>query len=298
MRANVSELNVFMAVAAHLSFRKAAVELDMTPSGISHTMRVLEEKLGVRLLNRTTRSVALSQAGESLLARLRPVMRELSDALDEVDAMRDTPSGTLRINASEGAARTLLSPYIASFLSRYPDMSVDLIADGRMVDIVEEGFDLGVRLREAVPQDMVAVPFGQRMGFAVVASPAYFAQRSLPKVPADLFSHDCIRYRMPSGKLLRWEFDRRGEEIVLDVPGRLSLNEPRLMVQAALEGIGVAYAFKQDVRDHIAEGRLIASLEDWLQDFDGMCLYYPSRRNLSSGMRAFIDLVKLVAGQA
>lgn len=298
MRANVGELNVFMAVAAHLSFRRAAVELDMTPSGISHTMRVLEEKLGVRLLNRTTRSVALSQAGESLLARLRPVMRELSDALDEVDAMRDTPSGTLRINASEGAARTLLSPYIASFLSRYPDMSVDLIADGRMVDIVEEGFDLGVRLREAVPQDMVAVPFGRRMGFSVVASPAYFAQRSLPKVPADLLAHDCIRYRMPSGKLLRWEFDRRGEEIVLDVPGRLSLNEPRLMVQAALEGIGVAYAFTQDVCDHIAEGRLIASLEDWLQDFDGMCLYYPSRRNLSAGMRAFIDLVKLAGGQA
>jgi len=297
MRANVSELNVFMAVAAHRSFRKAAVELDMTPSAISHTMRVLEEKLGVRLINRTTRSVALSQAGDSLLARLRPVMRELSDALDEVDAMRDNPSGTLRINASEGAARTLLSPYIAKFLRRYPDMSIDLFADGRMVDIVEEGFDLGVRLREAVPQDMVAVPFGQRMGFSVVASPDYFAQRTLPKVPADLLAHDCIRYRMPSGKLLHWEFERHGEEIVLDVAGRLSLNEPRLMVQAALDGIGIAYAFTQDVRDHIAEGRLIASVGDWLQDFDGMCLYYPSRRNLSAGMRAFVDLVKRDAGE-
>jgi len=297
MRANVNELNVFMAVAAHRSFRKAAVELDMTPSAISHTMRVLEEKLGVRLLNRTTRSVAPSQAGESLLDRLRPVMRELSDALDEVDAMRDNPSGTLRINASEGAARTLLSPYIARFLSRYPDMRVDLFADGRMVDIVEEGFDLGVRLREAVPQDMVAVPFGQRVGFSVVASPGYFAQRTLPKVPADLLAHDCIRHRMPSGKLLHWEFERHGQQIVLDVTGRLSLNVPRLMVQAALDGIGIAYAFTQDIGDHVAEGRLIPCLEDWLQDFDGMCLYYPSRRNLSAGMRAFVDLVRLDASQ-
>jgi DNA-binding transcriptional LysR family regulator len=297
MRASVSELNIFMAVAAHLSFRKAAVELDMTPSAISHTMRVLEGKLGVRLINRTTRSVALSGAGESLLARLRPVMRELSDALDEVDAMRDNPSGILRINASEGAARTLLSPYIAKFLCQYPDMSVDLFADGRMVDIVEEGFDLGVRLREAVPQDMVAVPFGQRMGFSVVASPDYFAQRTVPKVPADLLAHNCIRYRMPSGKLLRWEFERHGQQIVLDVKGRLSLNEPRLMVQAALDGVGVAYAFKQDVGDYIAKGRLIPCLEDWLQDFDGMCLYYPGRRNLSAGMRVFVDLVKHAATQ-
>jgi DNA-binding transcriptional LysR family regulator len=286
------ELNAVAAISAHRSFRAAATELGISPSALSHAIAGLEKRLGVRLINRTTRSVSLSQAGERFLARVSPALREIAGAMEDVNAFRDTPTGTLRINFKERAGHLILRPVVAKYLRRYPDMQVELTVEGRPIDIVAEGFDAGIRLAESVPQDMVSVPCGPDSRFIVVGAPSYFERKSIPRSPADLLAHDCIRRRMPGGKLYRWEFEKRGEEMALDVPGRLTLDNDGLMIEAALEGLGLAFVSDWWVSDHLATGSLQAVLEDWTPPFPGLCLYYPRHRHMTAGLRAFIDLIR------
>lgn len=286
------ELNAVAAISAHRSFRAAATELGISPSALSHAIAGLEKRLGVRLINRTTRSVSLSQAGERFLARVSPALREIAGAMEDVNAFRDTPTGTLRINFKERAGHLILRPVVAKYLRRYPDMQVELTVEGRPIDIVAEGFDAGIRLAESVPQDMVAVPCGPDSRFIVVGAPAYFERRPVPRSPADLLAHDCIRRRMPGGKLYRWEFEKRGEEMALDVPGRLTLDNDGLMIEAALEGLGLAFVSDWWVADHLAKGSLRAVLEDWTPPFPGLCLYYPRHRHVTAGLRAFVELIR------
>jgi DNA-binding transcriptional LysR family regulator len=288
----LTDLTAFAAIVAHRSFRKAADELALSPSSLSHMMRTLEQNLGVRLLNRTTRSVAPTAAGERLVARLTPLLHELDLALEEVNVFRERPSGILRINASESAARQLLWSVIPTFLARYPEMELDLVTDNKLVDIVAGGFDAGVRLGESVPQDMIAVGFGGEIRFLAVASPAYLAQHPAPVVPDDLRQHTCIRMRMPSGKSYRWEFARRDQETVVDVPGALTLDHLELMAEAAVQGMGIAYMPDRVAQPYLERGELICVLEEWCPWIPGLFLYYPGHRNLPMGLKAFIDVLK------
>lgn len=295
---SLSDLGAFAAIAEHRSFRKAADALELSPSTLSHLVRTLEARLGVRLLHRTTRSVAPTQAGERLLARLRPLLRDFDLALEEVGAFRGGTSGTLRINANETAARILLTSVVPAFLKRYPDVSLDLVTDGRLVDIVAEGFDAGVRLGEALPQDMLATPIGGDVRFLAVASPAYLAARGAPGTPDDLKNHACIRHRLPSGKLYRWEFVRRGQVLTLDVPGALTLDHAGLMADAAADGLGVAYVAEHSARPHLDAGRLVTVLDDWLPPIPGLFLYYPGHRQPPTALRALINLLKTNRAEA
>ena len=291
-RPALGDLNALAAIAAHRSFRKAAGELGLSPSTLSHMMRTLEANMGVRLLHRTTRSVAPTEAGARLVSRLQPVLRDLDLALEETEAFGGRPSGTLRINASAPAARLLLQSVVPRFLALFPEMSLDLVTEGRLVDIVAEGFDAGIRLGEAVPQDMIAVRFGADVRFVTVASPAYLAARKAPRTPDDLKDHACIRVRLPSGKLFRWEFAKRGQEIALDVPGALTLDDVALMAEAAASGLGIAYLSDHAARPWIEGGKLLTLLDDWCPWIPGLFLYYPGHRHLPPGLRMFIDVLK------
>lgn len=291
-RAGVLELSAVVAVATHKSFRRAAAEVGLSPSALSHAVANLEARLGVRLFQRTTRSVSITPAGERFVRRVHPALREIMGAMESVNEFRDTPAGVLRINASEAAAQMLFAPVVLPFLRRHPDMQLDLVVDGRFVDIVAEGFDAGVRLREAVPRDMIAVPFGPAQRFCVVGSPKYFAKHEKPRAPGDLLRHPCIRSRLPSGALLRWEFAQRGEEITLDVRGPLTLlGAPLLALEAALDGLGLAYLPVTSVAAHLKARRLVSVLEDWSPPFPGFCLYYPHQGG-PAGLRAFVQLLR------
>ena len=292
----LAELTAFSAIAARRSFRKAADELGLSPSTLSHMMRTLEAGIGVRLLHRTTRSVAATQAGERLLARLRPVLRALAAALAEVESFRGRPGGTLRINASEVAARQLLRGTVPRFLARHPEVSLDLVTEGRLIDIVAEGFDAGVRLGEALPQDMVAVRFGGPVRFAAFAAPGYLAARGTPRTPDDLHAHACIRSRLPSGKPYRWEFERHGQELTVDVPGALTLDHPELMAEAAAAGLGIAYVSDRSAAPYVQRGALVGVLEDWCPPIPGLFLYYPGHRHVPAALRAFIDVMRAAEG--
>ncbi|MGU2071099.1 LysR family transcriptional regulator [Pseudomonas aeruginosa] len=286
---DLSAFAAFLSVAAHRSFRSAAIELNITPSAISHSIKVLELRLGARLFNRTTRSVSLTEAGERLATRLRPVMSAIEEAIQEVEGNRSTPSGTLRINASEGAIRLVLKPVLARFLKNFPHVHLDIVSDGKLSDIVAEGFDAGIRLAEAVPQGMIAVPVMGPVRFAAVASPKYFEQYGRPSVPQDLYRHHCIRFRFESGIIYRWEFECHGITEKINVTGPLTLTDQPLMVEAAMDGIGIAF-----VPDHLAtaglrDGRLERVLEDWCPEYSGLCLYYSSQRHVSPILRALID---------
>ncbi len=289
---DITELNAFAEVATLRSFRKAAEVLELSPSTVSHLMRRLEERMGVRLLHRTTRSVAPTQAGERLLARLRPVLAELRGALGEVDDFRDRPTGRVRINAPEQGVRLLLREVVPAFRKKFPDIELDLATEGRLVDIVKEGFDAGVRLGGTVPRDMIAIQLGGQARCIAVASPRYFARHKRPQTPDDLKSHECIRVRLPNGKLFAWEFERRGQTLEIEVPGTLILNQEGLMIAAALAGLGIAYVFESSVRDELKARRLTRVLDDWCPGFPGAFLYYPGNRNVPSALRAFVDTVK------
>jgi DNA-binding transcriptional LysR family regulator len=290
----LGDLTAFTAIAAHRSFRKAADELGLSPSTLSHMMRVLEQNIGVRLLHRTTRSVSPTQAGERLLTRLQPVLRDLDSALAEVDDFRSRPSGTLRINASEIASRLLLAHVVPLFLAAHPEMALDLVTDGRLIDIVAEGFDAGIRLGEAVPQDMIAVRFDGATRFLAVASPSYLKARKPPRTPDDLKDHACIRFRLPSGKPYRWEFEKHGQELTIDVPGRLTLDHVELMAESAAAGLGIAYVTSRTAGPYLARGELVTVLDDWCPEIPGLFLYYPGHRLVPPGLRAFIDVLKSV----
>lgn len=293
-RPGLGDLTAFAAIVAHRSFRKAADELGLSPSTLSHMMRALETRLGVRLLHRTTRSVAPTQAGEQLAAHLTPILYDLDGALAGVTAFRGQPAGRLRINASEPAARLLLRSVVPTFLRRCPEMSLDLVTEGRLVDIVAEGFDAGVRLGEAVPQDMIAVRFGGSIRFVVVAAPSYLADHEAPQTPDDLQRHACIRVRFPSGKPYRWEFEQHGQQLTLDVPGPLTLDNPELMLEAAAAGLGIAYVSDRSALPFIERGALVALLDDWCPPIPGLFLYYPGRRHVPPGLRAFMDVLREV----
>lgn len=288
------ELEAVLAVARHGGFRAAAVDMGMSRSALSATVAGLEARLGVRLFNRTTRSVSTTEAGEQFIARIAPALADIRGAMEATNELRDTPSGTLRLNSSVGAAQMIFAPVVLEYLRRYPDMKVDIVTERRMIDIVAEGFDAGIRLAEAVPRDMVAVPMSGEQRMVVVASPQYLQKHPAPQVPDDLMAHRCVRWRFSSGIVYRWEFVRHGEAMTLDVPGPITLDEPLLMLEAARAGVGIAYMGMFHVADDLASGRLVPLLEEWSPSYPGICLYYPSRRNVPAGLRAFIDLVREV----
>lgn len=293
-RPTLGDLTAFLAVAEHRSFSKAADVLGVSRSALSHAISAMEHSLGARLLNRTTRSVAPTEAGERLLGRLKPVLRDLDRAIDAVAEDGGHPTGALRINAGEDAMRLLLEQVVARFLERYPRVSLDLVVDGTLSDIVEQGFDAGVRLAEAVPRDMVAAPFGEDFRFLAVASRSYIKEAGRPKTPEELRQHRCIRLRLPSGKLYRWEFEKHGQEIAIDVPGVLTLNHTRLTIEAAAKGLGIAYVAEPSARPWLDGGQLVALLEDWSPRVGGLRIYYPGHRHVPAALRAFIDVAREV----
>ncbi|WP_428825413.1 LysR family transcriptional regulator [Azonexus sp. IMCC34842] len=294
-RPSLADLQAFATVARLRSFRRAAGELHVSPSALSHTLRSLETRLGVRLLNRTTRSVSPTEAGQRLLARLAPTLQELDDALDEINSFRDSPVGTLRLNVPRAAAEYVLAPLASRFLRENPGMRLEIVIDDSLIDIVAAGFDAGVRFGERLAQDMIAVPFGPAQRFVVVASPAYLAEHGKPAAPQQLSAHRCIRIRFPNGSIYRWEFSRGDEKIEVEVEGPLDVGEMWLMVRAAEDGVGLAYVYEQSAASALAAGRLVTVLDDWRPPEPGFFLYYPSRRLVPAGLRAFIDLLQKTA---
>ncbi|WP_369951892.1 LysR family transcriptional regulator [Ralstonia syzygii] len=292
LRAGLSELTAFIAIAEQRTFRAAAGVLGVSPSALSHAMRNLEARLGVRLLNRTTRSMALTEAGEQLLRRVRPAVADLEDAVNEVASERNRPSGSIRISASENAARPLVRHVLPDFLAAYPDIHVECVVDTRLVDIVADGFDAGIRLLEDVPRDMIAVRFGPDMRFVAVASPAYLSRHAPPERPHDLTQHRCIRFRFESGALYRWDLERRGTAASVNVDGPLTLGNLNLMVEAALAGIGIAWVPENLVAEPVADGRLVPLLPEWSPSLSGLCLYYPANRHPPTALRLFAQAVR------
>lgn len=286
------DLAVFLAIARHRRFHRAADELGCTPSALSHALRVLEERLALRLFNRTTRSVALTEAGERLYSRVAPAFRDIDDALEDLDTFRDTPTGTLRINAGYASTQIALLPLVSRFLAAYPGVSVEIVVDNSLVDTVLEGFDAGVRFGETLAQDMIATPLGPRQRSAYVASPAFFRRYPIPTEPEQLRDLPCIRLRFANGRYYQWEFERDGVEKTVAVDGRLTVNESSLAIQAALDGVGIAFTFEALVLDLIADGRLVRVLEDWCPEYAGLYLYYPGRRQLPATLRAFVDFIR------
>ncbi|TAL96756.1 MAG: LysR family transcriptional regulator [Paraburkholderia sp.] len=296
LRAGLSELTAFVAIAEQRSFRAAARVLGVSPSALSHSMRGLEARLGVRLFNRTTRSVALTEAGEQLLRRAGPAMADLEDAVNEVASARNRPSGSIRISASESAARPIIREVLPDFLAAYPDIHVEFVVDTRLVDIVADGFDAGIRVLQDVPRDMIAVRFGPDMRFAAVASPGYLSRHPAPKAPHDLAQHRCIRFRFESGALYRWDLEHRGKTASIDVDGPMTLGNLNLMVEAALAGIGIAWVTEHLVVAHLASGELVHLLPEWSPSFPGLCLYYPANRHPPTALRLFAQAVRDWAG--
>jgi DNA-binding transcriptional LysR family regulator len=288
----LSDLSAFVAVANHKSFTRAADALGVSRSSLSHTLIALEKRMGQRLLHRTTRSVAPTNAGARLLERISPVLTQLDEAIDGFSDEQRRVSGMLRINASDTAARVLLSKTVPSFLSRYPEVEIELIVERGFVDMVKQGFDAGVRFAGAVPKDMIAVPFGEPVDFAVVASRRYLAKFGKPTSPDELHKHACIRQRMPSGRVYRWNFEKRGQEITVDVPGALTLNYNELMVEAAVAGLGIAYLPKRSAQPMLKAGRIVSLLEDWMPEAPQLCMYYSGHRHVPAALRAFIEIVK------
>lgn len=288
-------LDAVQAIARLGSFRAAALDLDVSTTALSHMIARLEGDLGVRLFNRTTRSVSLTDAGRSFIDLVSPALGDIRDAIDQARALRETPSGQLRINASVQAGRAI-APLVLEFLRRYPEMEVDLVTEGRLVDIVAEGFDIGVRPADLVPRDMIALPLAIPQRHAVVASPGWLAGKEAPRSPADLPVQDCIRVRLPNGALYRWQFEKDGEVVMFDAKGRLTIDEAEVARSAVLDGAGIGYFIEQDVAEDIASGRMIRMLEDWTPPRPGFCLYYPGRRNPSAGFSAFLKMAR--AGKA
>lgn len=287
------QLAIFSIVAQERSFTRAAAKLGMSQPALSRAMRQLEERLGVRLLARTTRSVSPTEAGEHLLRVVAPRFEEIDTALGLLSEFRDKPAGKLRITAGEHAAITILQPVLAKLLPDNPDLSIEIIVDYGLTDIVAEGYDAGVRLGEQVAKDMIAVRIGPDMRMAVVGSPAYFSRYAKPKVPRDLMQHNCINIRLPTyGGIFPWEFEKKGQELKVRVEGQLVFNNIAMRLEAALKGLGLAYMPEDQVQPHVADGRLIRVLADWCEPFSGYHLYYPSRRQTSPAFTLFRDALR------
>ncbi|WP_034370645.1 LysR family transcriptional regulator [Comamonas testosteroni] len=290
--AELAELAAFAAVARHLSFRHAATERGTSSSAMSHSIRSLETRVGVRLFHRTTRSVSLTEAGEMLFARLGPALTDMRAAVDELNSFRATPFGTVRINIPNSIAPYVLGDPMERLLKSNPGLKLDVVATDTLVDIVEEGFDAGIRFGERLSQDMIAVRIKSKLRFTVVGSPAYFADKQVPKVPHDLQDHTCIRYAFPSGNLFNWEFSKKGKSVQVEVNGPLTVDSQELMADAAARGLGLAYVWEDRAAPYLQDGRLKSCLEDWCSVEEGLFLYFPSRRHQSAGLRALIEAMK------
>jgi DNA-binding transcriptional LysR family regulator len=292
-REELADLSAFVVVAEERSFTRAAAKLGTSQSALSFTVRRLEERLGVRLLSRTTRSVAATEAGERLLRTLGPALDKIGGELAALSELREKPAGTIRITAGEHAAQAVLWPALATLLPHYPDIKVELITDYGLTDIVAERYDAGVRLGEQVARDMIAVRIGPDFRWAVVGAPSYFAKRTRPKRPQDLTAHDCINLRLPTyGGLFAWEFEKRGRELKVRVEGQLVFSNLALRLNAALAGLGLAYLPEDQVQTHLAAGRLIRVLDDWCAPFSGYHLYYPSRRQSTPAFALLVDALR------
>jgi len=292
-RDDLVDLNAFMAVAAERSFTRAAAKLGTSQSALSHTVRRLETRLGVRLLTRTTRSVAPTAAGERLLATLTPALGMIDAELASLSDLRDKPRGMIRITTSEHAAETVLLPVLAPFLAEYPDIQVELSIDSGLTDIVTDQFDAGVRLGEALAKDMVAAPIGPDLRMAVVGSPSYFEQHPIPKTPQDLAQHNCINLRLRSaGGMYAWELEQGDREVRVRVEGQMSCNNTATIVRAALRGVGLGFVMETSVAEHVRRGELTRVLEDWCPPFAGYHLYYPSRRQSSAAFILLVDALR------
>jgi DNA-binding transcriptional LysR family regulator len=292
VRPSLNDLTVFVAVATHRSFRRAADELGAAPSTLSHAIRGLEDGLGVRLLNRTTRSVSPTEAGLQLLDRLRPALGQLDEALDGVAAFRGSVAGTVRLNAPRLGAAIIVRKILPLMSTRFPEVTVDIVAEGKLVDIVAGGFDAGVRLTSMIPRDMIAMPLSRNFRYLCVASPAYLDRAGVPATPDDLMQRRCIGHRLPSGRLYRWEFERGGAELTMDVPAAVVLDDEDLMIDAAVGGLGVAYVPSLAAAPALASGELREVLADWTPAAEDVGVYYPSRRAVPPALRAFLDVVR------
>jgi DNA-binding transcriptional LysR family regulator len=292
-RGNLDDLLAFLAVGRERSFTKAAAKLGVSQSALSHTIRELEARLGVRLLTRTTRSVSSTEAGERLLHTLGPRFEEIDAELAALSELREKPAGTIRITATEYAVDTLLWPKLAKFLRQYPDIKVEIISDAGLTDIVAQRFDAGVRAGEQVAKDMIAVRIGPDLRMAVVGAPSYFRNRSEPRKPQDLIGHNCINLRLPThGGLYAWEFEKGARELRVRVEGQLTFNGTFQLLNAALAGFGLAYVPEDLAQPHIAKGRLKRVLEDWCPPYSGYHLYYPSRRQSSAAFALLVDSLR------
>jgi len=287
-----AEMKAFMAVAEHSSFAKAARQLGVSRPTLSETVKALEEKLGVRLLNRTTRSVAPTAVGERLLAELRPALQSFDAAVESINVFRDKPAGHLRLTVPRPAAKQIIEPIVAKFLTAHPGITLEVVTDSALTDIVRDRFDAGIRPGHRVEQDMIAVRVGEDAQPAIVASPDYLAKHPRLKVPGDLRDHNCICLRLASGVIRRWDFEKLGKSLEVVVNGSLITSDGDLAVRAALDGLGVARIPSVFVAPHIASKRLVCLLEDWRPRSVGFFLYYPSRRQMPAALQAFINVLK------
>ena len=290
-------LEVFVLVAKHRSFRKAALARGVSPSALSHVIRGLEQTLDVRLFNRTNRSIRITSAGEHLLKRVGPALGDITEAVEQVSSFKGRPTGPLRLNVPRNAAELVIKPMMGRFLATYPQIKLEVVTDDGLVDIVADGFDAGIRAGQHLAQDMILVPVGPPMRFTVVGAPAYFADRDKPRVPKDLHAHACVGRRYPSGALYAWAFAQGGESMEVEVSGPLVTDDRALIIAAALDGVGLAHIHEALVADHIRRGELVRVLEDWCPVLPHFFLYYPGRRQVPAPLRAFVDMVRISQGQ-
>lgn len=296
-RSVLAELDAVLSIARLGSFRAAALDRAMSTTALSNSIAKLEQRLGIRLFNRTTRSVSLTDAGRIFVERIGPAVTDIHDAMSAAQSLQEVPSGILRINAFATAAREVMEPLILSFLQRHPQVHIDLVTEGRLVDIVAAGFDLGLRPADLVPSDMIAMPLGLRRTNAVVASPDFLRTHGTPMVPLDLYRFRCIRARLPNNALFRWKFEKDGNAVQIDVQGSITLDESSLVRIAARNGVGLGYVMEADVREDIAAGRLVRVLEDWTPSLASLALYYPGRKNPPAAFSAFIQAAREFASR-
>ncbi|HUD94695.1 LysR family transcriptional regulator [Sphingobium sp.] len=290
---NFNNLAAFVAVAQERSFTRAAAKLGVSQSALSQTIKGLEERLGIRLLTRSTRSVSPTEAGDRLLATLAPRFEEIEQELGALSALREKPAGTIRITAGEHPATSVLQPALKRFLPDHPDIHVEIVVDYGLTDIVAQGYDAGVRMGEQVAKDMIAMRIGPDMRMAVVGTPDYFANRGMPRQPQDLTGHNCINIRLPTyGGLYAWEFEKGGQELRVRVEGQVVVNQAVVRLASVLDGLGLAYVPEDQILEHVAAGRLIRVLEDWCEPFPGYHLYYPSRRHASPAFALLLEALR------
>ncbi|RMH97612.1 LysR family transcriptional regulator [Stutzerimonas nitrititolerans] len=292
-QSKVNDLQAFVAVAQDRSFTKAAARLGITPSALSHTMRALEERLGVRLLARTTRNVSTTEAGERLLRSIAPLFDQLAAEVEALGELRDKPAGTIRITCTDDSIEMSVRPMLAGFLREYPDITLEFYVDYGFTNVVEERFDAGIRLGEAISQDMIATRIGPDWRLVVVGAPEYLERNPLPETPYDLTRHACVNIRhRPSGAIYAWEFEKDGQEVTVKVEGQLVFNSMPHVINAAVDGIGLAYVTEDTARPYLADGRLEMILSDWCPYFSGFHLYYPNRRQASPAFSAFVEALR------